>query len=294
MIHRLTKDPEKFLFIFPTVLVVLAVVIYPLIDSFVISLSDAVFGKTGSSAFVGFQNYINLFKDDLFIKSLYITIYFTVIAVFFELIIGMIMALVLNMNLKGSGFARALLIIPWALPGTVVAGIWRFIFHTDFGFINGFLRLLGFDVNILWLSSSPLAMHSVLVAEIWRMTPCFGLLLLSGLSTISDDLYEAGRIDGASGWRIFWNITLPLLKPIIGITLIIRTMFTFQNLEMVYVLTKGGPGTDTYLLPYYTYRDSFVEMHIGTGSSMAYMILFLTLIFCLCYFKFFRLGKTDY
>jgi len=198
----------------------------------------------------------------------------------------MVMALVLNIGLKGSGLARAFLVLPWALPGTVAAGIWRFMFQSDYGFINGFLRLLGYDSGIIWLGKPAFAINSVIFAEVWRMAPFFALLLLSGLSTIPDDLYEAGRIDGASEWQMFWRITVPLLKPIIGIILVIRTIFTFQNLEMVYVMTKGGPGISTYLTPYYMYRQGFVNMKIGEASAVSYYLVVLIGIFCIFYVYF--------
>lgn len=280
---ELKEKSTPYVFIFPTIILVLLIIAYPLVYSFIVSLSNSVFTKLDSSRFIGFQNYKRLLSDELFIKSIKITLYFVVISVFFELVIGMIMALVLNIGLKGSGFTRTLLVIPWALPGTIVAGIWRFLFQSDYGFVNGFLRLLGFNVGILWLSSSPLAINTVIFAEVWRMAPFFGLMLLSGLSTIPNELYEAGKIDGANEWQMFWRITIPLIKPIIGIVLIIRTVFAFQNLEMVYVMTKGGPGSDTFLLPYYMYRVSFVNMKVGYGSAMAYYILVLTGIFCTFY-----------
>lgn len=281
--RELKEKSTPYVFIFPTIILVLLIIAYPLVYSFIVSLSNSVFTKLDSSRFIGFQNYKRLLSDELFIKSIKITLYFVVISVFFELVIGMIMALVLNIGLKGSRFTRTLLVIPWALPGTIVAGIWRFLFQSDYGFINGFLRLLGFNVGILWLSSSPLAINAVIFAEVWRMAPFFGLILLSGLSTIPNELYEAGKIDGANEWQMFWRITIPLIKPIIGIVLIIRTVFAFQNLEMVYVMTKGGPGSDTFLLPYYMYRVSFVNMRVGYGSAMAYYILVLTGIFCTFY-----------
>jgi len=280
---RLKEKSTPYVLIFPTMILVLLIIAYPLVSSFIVSLSDSVFTKLDSSSFIEFQNYKKLLSDELFIKSIKITLYFVVVSVFFELIIGMIMALVLNIGLKGSGFTRALLVIPWALPGTVVAGMWRFLFQSDYGFVNGVLRLLGFNADILWLSSSPLAIHAVIFAEVWRMAPFFGLILLSGLSTVPNELYEAGRVDGANEWQMFWRITIPLMKPVIGVVLIIRTIFTFQNLEMVYVMTKGGPGSDTFLLPYYMYRVSFVNMKIGYGSAIAYYILVLIGIFCVFY-----------
>lgn len=272
--------------VLPTVFLLLLIIVYPLVYSFIISLTNSAFTRLDSYSFVGLENYRELLRDDFFVKSVILTLYFVVVSIFIELVLGMVMALVLNTGLKGCGLARAFLVLPWALPGTVTAGIWRFMFQIDYGFVNGLLRLLGYDSSIGWLSSDNLAMNSVIFAEVWRMTPFFALLLLSGLSTISDDLYEAARVDGANEWHIFWRVTLPLLKPIIGIILVIRTIFTFQNLEMVYVMTRGGPGISTYLTPYYLYREGFVNMRIGNASAISYYIVVLIVLFCVFYVSF--------
>lgn len=281
--RSLREKRTAYMLILPTIILVVLAILYPLVYSFIISLTNSVFTKMDSASFVGFKNYWQLLHDNLFIKSVKVTLYFVIVSVFLELVIGMMIAMLLNIKLKGTSFVKALLVVPWALPGTVIAGIWRFIFQSDYGFVNGFLRLLGFEANILWLSSSPLAISVVIFAEVWRNAPFFGLILLAGLSTIPGKLYEAAKLDGGNEWQIFWRITVPLLKPIIGIILIIRTIFSFQSIGLVYVLTKGGPGTDTYFIPFYLYRESFVNMRIGKGSAMAYYLALLIAIFCVIY-----------
>ena len=281
--RSLREKRTAYMLIAPTIILVVLVILYPLVYSIITSLTNSVFTKMDSASFVGFKNYWQLLHDNLFLKSVRVTLYFVIVSVFFELVIGMMIAMLLNIKLKGTSFVKALLVVPWALPGTVIAGIWRFIFQSDFGFVNGFLRLLGFETNILWLGSSPLAISVVIFTEVWRSAPFFGIILLAGLSTIPGELYEAARLDGGNEWQIFWRITVPLLKPIIGIILIIRTIFLFQSIELVYVLTQGGPGTDTFFIPFYLYRESFVNMRIGKGSAMAYYLALLIAIFCVIY-----------
>ena len=288
MHNKLKRPTFYYILVLPAILIELLVVGYPLVNSFIISMTNSDFTKLGKSAFILFGNYKSLLSDSIFLKSLLVTTYFVTVSIACELVLGMIMALALNAGLRGSGFTRALLVIPWALPGTVVAGIWRFLFQSQFGLANGVLRLLGFHGNILWLGSSPLAINAVIFAEVWRMAPFFGLMLLSGLSTISNELYEAAEIDGASGWQSFWRITFPLMRSIIAVVLVIRTIFAFQNLEMVYVLTRGGPGTDTYVLPFYVYVASFQHLKVGYGSAIAYYIALLIGLFGFVYIGFIR------
>ena len=248
--------------------------------SFYISLHNLMLNQPEAMEFIRFGNYLRLLNDPLFLRSMGLTLYFVGLSVFLQLIVGMAMALVLNEPLKGRGWVRALLVLPWALPGTVVGGIWRWIYHADYGLINGLLRILGvLKGSLLWLGPG-MALNAVVFAEVWRMAPFAGLMLLAGLATIPRQLYDAARVDGATGWQIFWYITLPLLKPTIGIILVMRTMFAFQNLELVYVLTKGGPGTQTYLLPYYMYTVSFNQLQAGYGSAMAYGITILIALVC--------------
>jgi len=286
-LHKLRKNSAPYVLIAPAVTLIILVMIYPSIYSFIITLTNLKLGKVNVD-FIGLENYISLFtRDDIFYHSMYLTIYFVLATNFFEFIIGMLMALALNRKGKFCGIVKALLVIPWALPGTIVSGMWRFIYLRDYGFINVFLRSIGFSGNIQWLGYK-LAMGSVMFAEVWRMTPFVALMLLAGLSSIPQEVYDAASIDGANAWDIFWRITLPMLKPILAIVFILRTIFAFQNMEMIYVLTKGGPGTATLLLPYYMYRMMFVYLRAGYGNSIAYIATLVVGIICLSYLFIFR------
>lgn len=281
-ILRIRKNLGPYFLLSPSGLIVILVMIYPFFYSLFVSLTDQNFGRDIFN-FVGLANYIRLFRTDpVFIRSLLLTLYFVFASVFFEFVFGMIIALVLNRRGILVGFIRALLVVPWAIPGTIVSGIWRFLYLRDYGFFNQFFRLLGFSGDVQWIGAK-LAMPSVIIAEVWRMTPLVALLLLAGLTNIPQEIYDAASADGANAWHTFWRITLPMLKPVIAIVFVIRIIFSFQNIEMVYVLTRGGPGTATYLLPYEMYKVMFVNLKAGYGSSIAYTTTFLVGSICLIY-----------
>jgi len=280
-------------FISPAVLLAILVMIYPLFYSFYISFTNYKFG-TIDTRFIGLDNYVDILSDNVFYNSLYKTIIFVVAVVVFEIIAGMIMALILNrVNSRFSNFTKALLVIPWAIPGTIVSGMWRFIYLRDFGLINLFLRAIGFSGDVQWLGPK-LAMFSIILAEVWRMSSAVGLILLSGLANIREELYEAAKIDGATNWTIFWKVTLPVLKPVFSIVVILRIIFSFQAIEVVYVLTKGGPGGATYLLPFYIWRVVFLDMRAGYGSAIAYIAAIIAGIFCLIYLILVRERESSY
>jgi len=257
--------------ILPALIFICLWMIYPIVYSFYISLYKwYLYSKV---SFVGLGNYVKLIHDDLFWKSLYQVSYYVMMSVSGQLILGLGMALLLNEKLKGRGIVKAFLLIPWALPGTTVGGIWKWIYQYDYGLFNVMLRTIGISENgIHWLSSS-MALNSIILVDIWRFAPFTAIIFLAGLATIPKSLYEAAVIDGANAWRRFINITLPLLVPTIVVVLILRTMFAFQVFDLVVTLTHGGPGTATYVLPYYVYLNAFSFIHIGYGAAMGYALM---------------------
>lgn len=257
--------------ILPALIAICLWTIYPIAYSFYISLYKwYLYSKV---SFVGLGNYVKLIHDDLFWKSLYQVSYYVMMSVSCQLILGLGMALLLNEKLKGRGIVKAFLLIPWALPGTTVGGIWKWIYQYDYGLFNIILRTIGISENgFHWLSSST-ALNSIILVDIWRFAPFTAIILLAGLTTIPKSLYEAAIIDGANAWRRLINITLPLLLPTILVVLIIRTMFAFQVFDLIVTLTHGGPGTATYVLPYYAYLNAFSFIHIGYGAAVSYALM---------------------
>src|SRR6185436_11364062 len=223
----------------PTVAVLLSLTIYPLIYSIRISLQS----ETGNWTL---HNFTRLFADQFFLSALGHTVFYAAIALTFELLIGLALALLLDTQMRGRGLFRSLLLLPMMLPPVVVGVVWRLMLNSNFGAVNGTLKSFGIKTDALtWTASPKLAMASVIVADIWQWTPFMFLILLAGLQAIPQEPYEAALIDGSSGWQTFRHVTLPLLKPAILIALLLRTMDLLRVFDQIFILTEGGPGFAT-------------------------------------------------
>ncbi len=218
----------------------------------------------GISRFVALENYAFLLQDPRFWNALGNTAYFVGVSVTLELILGLGLALLLNRRFRGRGLARALVLVPWAVPTVVAARFWEWIFNADFGVLN---YLLGTRIN--WLGDPSWALHAAIAADVWKMTPFAALLLLAGLQVIPEELYRAACIDGANRWQLFRHITLPLLRPVILLVLLFRTMDAARVFDLVFVLTGGGPANETETLVVYTYKLLYRTLQFGYGSALA-------------------------
>lgn len=234
----------------------------------------------GVFEFQGLQNYLQLLQDARFLRSLWNTIYITVVAVSLELILGLAMAMLIHQSFPGRGLARAAILIPWAIPTVVSAKMWEWILNPDFGVLN---HILGTESH--WLGHPLLAIHAVILVDVWKTTPFAALLLLAGLQIIPDDLYRAARVDGAGAWQRFWKITLPLLMPVMLITVLFRTLDTFRIFDVVYVLTGGGPANTTETLSLYAYKLYFQTLDFGFGSAVSVVIFLCILLLSTLFLK---------
>jgi ABC-type sugar transport system permease subunit len=278
------KSNVPYLFIFPAFVLILAVIIYPLLYSFYISLNN-VQGK--ATIFVGLKNYIDILGSDYFWQSTGRTLYFTVVSVGLELVLGILVAVLLNENFFGRGFVRSLVILPWALPTVVNGVLWAWIFDSNYGALNGLLTQLHvIDAYKSWLGTPFSAMNSVIFADVWKNFPMMALILLAALQTINQGYYEAAKIDGASVFQRFFNITLPMLKPAILVALVIRTMEAFKVFDIIYTMTKGGPANGTQVISYYAYVTSFQYVKFGYGAALSYLVAIVILFLALIYIKF--------
>jgi multiple sugar transport system permease protein/N,N'-diacetylchitobiose transport system permease protein len=274
---------QPFLYILPALVVVFSVIIFPLGYAFYISLHK-VTGQTQS--FVGLANYVSILRSDFFWAATGRTLYFTVVSVGLEFVLGLGVALLLNQEFPGRGLMRGLLILPWALPTVVNGVLWAWIFDANYGALNALLKQWGLIGSyVIWLGSPASAMNSVILADVWKNFPLIALLLLAGLQTIPDVLYEAAVIDGASTWRKFVSITLPCLKPAMLVALVLRTMEAFKVFDIIYIMTKGGPADGTQVISYYTYMTTFQYTKFGYGAALSYLVALVILIMALAYFR---------
>jgi ABC-type sugar transport system permease subunit len=201
-------------------------------------------------------------------------------------VLGFLIALVLNQKFVGRGFVRAFILLPWAIP-TIVNGIlWEWIYNANYGALNGLLFQLGMIDNYKnWLGEPWLALNMIIIADTWKMTPFYVILYLAGLQTIPRELYDSAKIDGAGIWKRFLHITLPMLKPIILVILVLRTMQAFKVFDIIYIMTKGGPSGGTMVISFYTYIESFGNLNFGYGSAMSFIIAVIIISIAALYKK---------
>ncbi|WP_066067964.1 carbohydrate ABC transporter permease [Neobacillus soli] len=239
------------------------------------------------SNFIGLKGYKQVFTDNRIGIALRNTFSFTVLSVFFELVLGLGLALVLNKAMFGQGIVRTASLIPWAIPTAVAALMWSYLFNGSSGIVAHFFEAAGLvDKSQNLLLSGPGAFASTILADVWKTTPYMALLLLAGLQNISHSLYEAASIDGAGKVKSFFKITLPLLKPSILVALLFRTLDAFRVFDLIYVLTGGGPGGETETLSIYAYKVMFAQTNFGYGSIIVMFMFVCVAIIAILFVKF--------
>ncbi len=262
-----------YLLVAPSIAVLLALSIYPLIHAVTLSLHIG----SGTSARWSPGNFVRLASDQFFLSALGHTLVFAAAALTIEFLIGLGLAVLLNNQFRGRGFFRAGLLVPMMLPTVVVGVIWRLMLNPNFGAVNGTMKGAGINTTSLtWTSSPYLAMLSIIAVDVWQWTPFMFLILLAGLQAIPQEPYEAALIDGSSAWQTFRHVTLPLLKPAILVALLLRTMDLLRVFDQVFILTEGGPGFATETISLYIYRTAFRFSNFGYAAAMSFVLLIIT------------------
>jgi multiple sugar transport system permease protein len=229
---------------------------------------------------VGLENYWAAVSNPDFRDAVGRTLYFTVVSVSLELILGLLVGLMLNQKFVGRAFVRALLVLPWALPTIVNAMMWRLIDGPEYGALNALLTQIGvLEDYRSWLGDPAVAMDMVILADVWKNYPFIALIVLAALQTVPEDLYEAARLDGARAWKRFTNVTLPGIVGPLSVAIVLRIIEAFKVFDIVYVMTKGGPDDTTKPLSFMVYQEAFSYLRIGSGA--AYAILMALFSACL-------------
>jgi multiple sugar transport system permease protein len=270
----------------PVLVAIGCVALFPLAYTFWESLHVHDLRVAGGAArFVGLSNYLEVMGDSRFWGALSNTLWFTVVSVALELVLGLLLALLLNQAFRGRALVRTAALVPWAIPTVVAALVWRFLFEGSASPANALATALGAEAPIPWLAHPQLAWTPIVLADVWKTTPFVALLLLAGLQGIDVALYEAARIDGAGAWKRFWHITLPALRPAIVVALIFRTLDAFRVFDLIYVLTQGGPGLATEPLALYTHASLLRHLRFGYGSTLSVLIFVIVSGLALVYLR---------
>jgi multiple sugar transport system permease protein/N,N'-diacetylchitobiose transport system permease protein len=285
-----TREPRFALaLLIPSVVVVFGIVIYPILKTLYTSLFAVTSPFPGHYPWVGLDNYKFALGQGEFWSAVERTAYFTVLSTGLELALGMGIALLLYAPLRMRWLFRTIVVLPWALPTIVNGAMWRYFFNAQYGVVNAVLTQIGLQNSYhAWLSSPFGALNIIVVADVWKNTSLVAFFLLAGLTTIPRELYEAARVDGYGRWGAFVHITLPLLRPVIVVVLVLRTIEAFKVFDIIYVMTGGGPANGTQSIAFYTYQRAFSDEFFGYGSALAYLIVLFILGFAILYIRLLR------
>lgn len=267
--YKAWKNISKYLYLLPAATVVLLVIGYPLVRAIVVSFFE--FNPLSDNmTFAGLSNYATILKDSVFQRAIYNSLVWTFGCVALQTIFGMLGAVLLNQDFKGRGIVRGLTLIPWATPSVLAAMMWMWILDGNYGVLNDLLMKIGIiGQPIPWISLMDTAMPSLMLIDIWQGIPFFAVMVLAAMQTIPGDLVEAAKLDGASPWKTFWLVKFPIILPTLLITIVLRLVWTASYMDLMLVITQGGPAYSTLTIPLSAYFKAYSELKFGQATAMA-------------------------
>jgi len=291
---RKRTDLFPYLLIFPTVVLILGIMVVPVLSVFGLSVQQLDMTRIFDNKFVGVDNFATILtQDPLFWQSLVTTLGWVAWEVGLQVVFGLVVALLLNAKFVGRAGARALVFLPWAVSGVLTTMLWILLYSQYNGLINHLLLAMKLvDAPLAWLASPDLVFPSVVVAELWRGLPFFAITILAALQGIPKDVYEAADIDGCGPARRLWSITLAYLKGAILFSALLRCIWEFNSIDMIFTMTGGGPLDLTLTLPIYMMRTSVIEQNVGYGAALGTLSFVVLMVFALVYLKFNGYGKA--
>jgi multiple sugar transport system permease protein len=277
-VNQLIEKNIKWLFPLPTGLFIFLMMIFPVLYTFYVSLTDWDMISGGRISFIGLDNYVNLLKEPRFFNSIKLTLYFTIMAVGIEVVLGVAIALILNRDFRGKNLVKLILLLPMVATPVAIGLAWTLFYEPTIGLGNYALKLLGLPAS-QWLGSSKMVIPSLALVDIWEWTPMITLIVLAGLASLPQEAFEAALVDGATPLQIIRDVTLPLLRPTILIALVLRCIDALKTFDIIYVMTTGGPGFASETLNIYAYNLSFNYFRFGAASA-ALVALFTLVLAC--------------
>ena len=280
-----------YLFLAPALIVLIVALMYPIGYMIYASFLDwNPSQRIGEADFVGLRNYVKLFGDAAFLESFSVTIKFAVVVVSLEMFLGVGLALLLDRNIRGMSVLRTIFILPMMIAPIVVGLMWRYMYHPTVGIFNRTLKSMGFE-SVPWLSDGSWAFASVVIADVWQWTPFIFILSLAALQSLPRSALEAARIDGANGWQQTLYIKLPLMMPVLIVTVLLRLIDAFKVLEVILVLTNGGPGLSTEILSLRISRTASEFRELGEAAAMSNLLLILLMLLTMTMFAYNKLSE---
>ncbi|MDF2628086.1 MAG: sugar transporter permease [Symbiobacteriaceae bacterium] len=282
----------KWVFPAPAVIFIVVMMAFPILYTAWISLTEWSMSAVTPAKFIGLENYINLLgKDHRFWMSVWRTFYFTGLALVGETLIGLVLAVMLNRDFPGKNLLKTLFLLPMVATPVAIGMVWLLMFEPTIGYLNHFLKSLHLPQS-LWLASEGSALASLVLVDIWQWTPMMALIILAGLVSMPSDPFEAAEVDGASAWQTFWHVTLPMLRPTIGMAVILRSIDALKTFDIIYSMTQGGPNYATETLNLYGYNLGFGYFQMGAASSLL-MIFFAIVMGVVIFMNWARKGALS-
>jgi len=277
----------KFLLLAPALLLVVGTTIYPLVSAFILSFQRWRLNRTPQpSGFVGLENYLYAFQDKFFVQSVLVTLEYTVISVVLSLVVGLAMALILQKRTRLNQFVRLFLIFPFAVSPALKGISFVFFLNQDYGIFHALISaIFPFTKDMVWLGDPFWALFWVAISEVWGWAPLYALTFIAALGSISPEIFEAAKVDGAENWDVFWKITLPLLRPVLIIAALLKTIFSLKLFDQVVTMTGGGPGRSTQTLNFYVYLTAFRNLDMGYAAALAFILFAALAIFAYFYMR---------
>ena len=284
----LVKKPEfssqsltPYLFILPAVLVMLGGLVYPVLDSFVLAFYDWEIGVDFSEApFIGLEHFTRMIQDEDVLESVWVTLRFGFWTITIEMALGVFLALMLEKPIKGASIFRTIFIMPLMVSPVVVGLLWRYLFDARVGWVNYYLGFIGIEPQI-WLGDHQLAFMAIVITDIWQWTPFIFIIVIAGLQALPSEVLEASEIDGANWWPRVFLVKLPMIRSILLIALLMRLIDVFRGMEVMYIMTGGGPGRSTELLSLHIYNRAFEAQQLGYASAIAVLLILIVFVLSL-------------
>ena len=279
-----SKDVFAYKMTSPSSIILVALSLFPLMFIFYYSFTDYYFLAKTQPKFIGFENFNKIIEDTYFRQAIYNTVKFTVLAVAFETVLGLVMALFINSIKRGKRIIRTLVLLPTLLPPVTVALVWQIMFSNNYGIINEILNKFGLS-SINWLMDVKTAFYAILTIDIWQYAPFVFLLIYAALQSVPQGQYEAAKIDGANIWHRFLYITIPNISKVTGMVVLLRTIDTFRLFDKVNILTKGGPANSTATITQYIYQYGVKGLKVGYGSAASLIMTLIVLCLAIFYIR---------
>lgn len=293
MILKWVDKNLQYIFTLPTIIFVLAMILFPLGYTLVLSFFEWGMSNSVPMKFIGLENYTSLFTDDRFLPAVGRTFYFSAIALFFEVVLGVSIALFLNREMVGKNIVKTAFLLPMVATPVAVGLVWTLIYEPTIGIANVIVKAVGLK-PLVWLGSPDTALASLMLVDIWQWTPMVMLVVLAGISSLSTEPFESAMVDGATKWQTLWKVTLPLLRPTIFTAILLRLIDVLKTFDIIYATTQGGPGFATETMNILSFRHAFEYFQFGKASATLVIFFVIVLSIAAIFIKVKNKVEVDY